>query len=329
MRSQLEQRLQVLKAEFEAGQQMLTDHEIKTATLKETLLRISGAIQVLEEELAPANPAGEAPSPASEEETGASISGVRVLCSRHGGFRALLLAGAAAAEGTDRGPGFPDTGMVSLASGEVHHRRRAAPARDEYPRRRRVGFPARGIAALTAVATWKHEGRRVMSHLDMRDALVASWQTNNRVTTYLLENLPSALWAESVPGAPRRTVRMIAGHIHNCRCTWIKTLGREHGIAVPKSVDRHRVTRAQLIPALKRSSRGIIRVLDLGIEHGGKIPGFPANVVRFLAYHVAHEGHHRGQICMLARQLGHRLPAEVTNGLWQWSKRANEAQSSG
>jgi hypothetical protein len=28
---------------------------------------------------------------------------------------------------------------------------------------------------------------------------------------------------------------------------------------------------------------------------------------------------------MLARQLGHRLPAAVTNGLWQWSKRARLA----
>jgi hypothetical protein len=27
---------------------------------------------------------------------------------------------------------------------------------------------------------------------------------------------------------------------------------------------------------------------------------------------------------MLARQLGHRLPAEVTGGLWHWSKRSRE-----
>jgi hypothetical protein len=27
---------------------------------------------------------------------------------------------------------------------------------------------------------------------------------------------------------------------------------------------------------------------------------------------------------MLARQLGHRLPTEVTGGLWQWTKRARE-----
>jgi len=52
MRGQLEQRLQQLKAEFETGQKMLTDLEQKRANLEQTLLRISGAIQVLEEVLA-------------------------------------------------------------------------------------------------------------------------------------------------------------------------------------------------------------------------------------------------------------------------------------
>ncbi|MGL5064910.1 MAG: hypothetical protein ACRC62_33455 [Microcoleus sp.] len=51
MKQQLEQRLQSLKAEFEAGQKMLADLEAKQATLRDTLLRISGAIQVLEEVL--------------------------------------------------------------------------------------------------------------------------------------------------------------------------------------------------------------------------------------------------------------------------------------
>jgi len=55
MREQLEQRLKVLKAEFEAGQKMLTELEAKQASLRETLMRINGAIQVIEEELAKAN----------------------------------------------------------------------------------------------------------------------------------------------------------------------------------------------------------------------------------------------------------------------------------
>lgn len=55
MKEQLEQRLQELKAEFESGQQMLADLEAKQTNLKNSLLRISGAIQVLEEELAKCN----------------------------------------------------------------------------------------------------------------------------------------------------------------------------------------------------------------------------------------------------------------------------------
>ncbi|MDH3456905.1 MAG: DinB family protein [Gemmatimonadota bacterium] len=171
------------------------------------------------------------------------------------------------------------------------------------------------------------------SSLDLADSVLTAWRTNHRVTVFLLQSLPRALWSQKVPGCPRRTVRMIAGHIHNARCMWIKWLGREHGVTVPRSVDRHRVTPAKLIAALNRSGKGIEALLQLGLEDGGVLPAkvpyrnVPNDVVHVLAYLVAHEGHHRGQICLLARQLGHRLPTEVTNGLWQWSKRAAEVSS--
>jgi hypothetical protein len=114
---------------------------------------------------------------------------------------------------------------------------------------------------------------------------------------------------------------------------WIKTLGKEHGIAVPRSVDRHKVGPKELIPALGKSSRGMISLLKLGLDQGGTIPvsssyiwrNLPLDVGHVLSYFVAHEGHHRGQIVMLARQLGYRLPVEITGGLWHWSKRSKES----
>ncbi len=42
-------RLQMLRKEFEAGQKQLGEVEAQRAQLMETMLRISGAIQVLEE----------------------------------------------------------------------------------------------------------------------------------------------------------------------------------------------------------------------------------------------------------------------------------------
>ncbi|NEO43623.1 MAG: hypothetical protein F6K55_05585 [Moorea sp. SIO4A3] len=59
MKQQLEQRLQALKSEFESGQKMITDLENQKVNLRDTLLRISGAIQVIEELLAETNMAGE------------------------------------------------------------------------------------------------------------------------------------------------------------------------------------------------------------------------------------------------------------------------------
>ena len=51
MQEKLISRLETLRKEFELGQQRLHDLEIQQGNLQQTLLRISGAIQVLEEML--------------------------------------------------------------------------------------------------------------------------------------------------------------------------------------------------------------------------------------------------------------------------------------
>jgi len=38
------------------------------------------------------------------------------------------------------------------------------------------------------------------------------------------------------------------------------------------------------------------------------------------AYMVAHDAHHRGQACMLAHQLGYKLPMKAISGMWSWEK---------
>lgn len=160
---------------------------------------------------------------------------------------------------------------------------------------------------------------------DLRTSLLTAWRTNNRVTTQLIQDLPSALWDLPVPGA-QRTIRAIAAHLHNARCMWVKTLGREHGITAPSRVDHRRVTPRQLVAALKRSSAGIEALLELGFASQGRVPpskgyvwrNLSLDVGHVLTYFVAHEAHHRGQIVMVGRQTGHRLPRTTTVALWRW-----------
>jgi uncharacterized damage-inducible protein DinB len=171
------------------------------------------------------------------------------------------------------------------------------------------------------------------SQTELRASLLAAWRTNNRVTTELIQSLPPALWDVAVPGVPRRTIRAIAAHLHNARCGWLKTLGREHGITAPARVDHHQVTQRQLVAALKRSGAGMESLLKLGFAHGDQVPpskgyvwrNLSLDVGHVLTYFVAHEAHHRGQILMVARQTGHRLPKTVDAGLWQWKKMKKSA----
>lgn len=120
--------------------------------------------------------------------------------------------------------------------------------------------------------------------------ILGTWRTNARVTAFLIEQLPAELWPMKVPGAPRRTVRMIAGHLHNNRCMWIRMVGQREGVSTPEKVNRHSVEQEQLLAALDRSAAAMTSLLQSGIARGGRLPkptawsNLPLDVVHFTAY---------------------------------------------
>ena len=65
MREHLDKRLSELRTEFQSGERLMQELDERRAKLRDSLLRISGAITVLEEELGRAAPATP-PRPAGE-----------------------------------------------------------------------------------------------------------------------------------------------------------------------------------------------------------------------------------------------------------------------
>jgi hypothetical protein len=82
--------------------------------------------------------------------------------------------------------------------------------------------------------------------------------TSHRVTVLFVEYMLPDFWTASIPGVPRRTIRSVAAHLHNARCSWIKRFGDEHGIAA--HIDRAPRSRTATA-ALEKSGRGMEALL--------------------------------------------------------------------
>jgi hypothetical protein len=72
---------------------------------------------------------------------------------------------------------------------------------------------------------------------------------------------------------------------------------------------------------LGASYDGMREVLAASLKGDGRIKGCKPDAASFLGYLIAHDAHHRGQISMLARQLGHPLPPSGVFGMWEWGTR--------
>ncbi len=151
------------------------------------------------------------------------------------------------------------------------------------------------------------------------DTLLQAYATHDRITRFMLEGLPEAAW-RAQPEAGRDIAGIVA-HMHNVRVMWLKAAKVD---AIPEQLDRHSVTREEALVGLAASRDAMLELLRTSLLTTGKVKNSPPDVAHFLAYQIAHDAHHRGQVCMLARQLGHKLPKEVEFGMWEFGKRSKE-----
>jgi uncharacterized damage-inducible protein DinB len=160
---------------------------------------------------------------------------------------------------------------------------------------------------------------------EIRDVLLETYAINDVMNQLLLENLDHRAWRAQLPGSKGRTIAALFAHIHNVRCKWLR-LSAPH-LKPPPLLDRARCTQKQARQALSRSAALCSRMLAEALAPRGLVKKFhrdgwarpwPAGAAMF-SYMFSHEAHHRGQILMLAHQLGYPMH-EAMYGIWQWEK---------
>ena len=162
-----------------------------------------------------------------------------------------------------------------------------------------------------------------MARRDPAAVLLRTYSASARINQYLVEELDPVVWRARPDGTEKvRTIAELVAHLHNCGLRYLERTDPD--AAVPAELDRARVTPAQAARALGVKRKAVLRIVGAAIAEGRRIVGFPHDAPSYLLYYMAHDSHHRGQIVMLARQLGHPVSRNTMSGMWQWSARAEE-----
>ena len=170
---------------------------------------------------------------------------------------------------------------------------------------------------------------------EIRDVLLEAYAANDPMNQLILANLHPKAWRADPPGLKSngRTIAAIFAHLHNCRIVWLRNSAPH--LKCPAPLDPGRCTVRQAAAAHQKSAAQCLRMLTDALSaapnrkvtkfsRGAWAPVWPAGAAMF-AYMFSHEAHHRGQIIMLAHQLGYRLPLKQATNIWNWEKRWKEA----
>jgi len=167
----------------------------------------------------------------------------------------------------------------------------------------------------------------VFPSAEFRRALLESYAVSERMNQIILSHLDGKAWRAKPPGRKARPIVAIFTHVHNIRRKWLR-LSAPH-IKLPAELDRTSCTQKQASAALAESAKRCVEMIDELLDSAaGGVKRFhrdgwarpwSAGAAMF-TYMIVHEAHHRGQVCMLAHQLGFPLPQKAAYGMWGWEK---------
>lgn len=149
------------------------------------------------------------------------------------------------------------------------------------------------------------------------EALCEVWRINNAINLEMLDACDEKLHFELKPGKGK-TIRSNFVHMIGVRKMWMEEKMKKESALIPK-LDWKTAKKSEIKKALQLSSE---MMMELFRKYAAaKKPDADMKTLRFFAYCVAHEAHHRAQIEIALRINGHEPDDKFLYGLWEWSKK--------
>jgi uncharacterized damage-inducible protein DinB len=156
--------------------------------------------------------------------------------------------------------------------------------------------------------------------MDALAQILDAWHTNNRINLLLVDNIDDeGMKCTLSKRGGRNVVRQFA-HLHNVRLWHLENRARDLSKGLVTFATHDEPEKRPLKEALAASAEAIATFFTRCVTGEGKARAMKTGVVAHLAYFVAHEAHHRGNVLLTLKQCGHKLDQDVAYAIWDWDK---------
>ena len=154
----------------------------------------------------------------------------------------------------------------------------------------------------------------------MIEQVLEAWRVNQRINLRLIERISEAGMRCTLSERGGRNVVRQFAHLHYVRIYQLTKRAKPLAKGARLFETYEEPDRRTLAAALQDSSQRIEQWLRLASEGAPGVRTFKRGLVPTVAYLIAHESHHRGNILLTLKQCGHPLDSKTRYGIWDWDR---------